>query len=768
MKVKNNILISILLSFLTLFACVPVIAKDCQKDVIVIQDKSTGYITNCMSGKRMDDLEKRLALLDESMKLYFEQILSNSNQIVRKIEKVDKNQIKTEKFLISMREKILDATELAKSDKGAAIEKLAIESIQTNRKLENTVNQENNKLSPELVDALSNFNFARANEIMDSLNRIEGTVNRVESKVDQTNSYVSKTQDLQLIENAISSGSMGDTGHIAAFERVVKGGGEFSGRNLNGLFLGKSKLDNIKLNNSTLIMSNLSDSSFTNSNFVDAKMLSMDAFNSVFDNANMSGSFGEAMDMRKSKFRKANLSVSSWAMADLREADFSEADLSGMNLSLSDLRGANFTKAKLIGTFFGAADLRGAIFDGAIIEQADVSGAILDNNSPLIKVNGGTCTTRIFSGGSGPQVEISAVDPVPSSYYSDGYKYNRLIDKNVPITTNQIGSLPKCGEKRWALWAEKIGKSWKRPPVGRDDSGEQFVNINNSIGFNYPHELLMTAGRREKLTSRLEDWVSKLTERASFVSTNPNSDYLANELVKSFQSKPTPTIPNPLFINDEQAIFLYILKTAPANLTSKINWNLRTSILQKIEAERRHNQKLTKVKQKYIQNGINEWTDIFPENIDNTDTYNEQISKIFKGKNIELSNQLKSSFHIAGSLYKNNISESPSLVLFGTKNIPIPEKELTQELLYQRNRLIWNTSSNWLDRLTVKNDIGVVPVLRLPEPLETYLLPENDFKKYSQNDRLRLDLTLELVNVEYKDKFAIFNVRFKKISVDSL
>lgn len=512
MKVKNNILVSILLSFITLFSFTQAFAKDCQKDMVIIQDKATGYIINCMTGKRIDDLEKRLTQLDESMKLYFDQILATSNQIVKKIEKVDKNQLKSEKFLISMREKILDATELAKTDKGAAIEKLAIESIQTNRKLENTVNAENNKLSPELVDALSNFNFARANEILDSLNRIEDTVNRVETKVDKTNSYISKTQDFQLIENAISSRAMTDTGHVAAFQRFVNDGGGFSGRDLSGLALNGGNLDGIKLDSASLALSNISKSKFRNSDFSNSRMLSMEAEDSDFSNSNLSKSYGEAINFKGSNFRNAKINMASWAMSDLQKADFSGADLSNSSFLLSDLRGANFKNADLTNTFFGNTDLRYANFEGAKFSNTDFSGAILGNNSTLLKNKSGKCATLIaYINDIRQGVTIDFVEPIPSSYYSSGYTYDRNFVGRILISVNQIGDLPQCDLSRSVKWENE---NWKYKPTYTSERHGTFVGFENSIGFQYEHALLKSAGRKEVLKNRLKKWQFNLNERA--------------------------------------------------------------------------------------------------------------------------------------------------------------------------------------------------------------------------------------------------------------
>lgn len=191
MKLKNIKIISILLSLTTSFLSIPADAKDCPAGIIIFQDKTTGKIIDCKTGMQLEALQKANA----DLRVQISQIIDSTNNIGKKFEKVDKNQLYTQKLIISMQQKLDAALERSKTDKGVQLEQLVIDSLQTSRKLENTLNNKDSKISHELADELSNFNFARANEIMDSLNRIEKGVNRTEGKVDEVLKEQKKTNN---------------------------------------------------------------------------------------------------------------------------------------------------------------------------------------------------------------------------------------------------------------------------------------------------------------------------------------------------------------------------------------------------------------------------------------------------------------------------------------------------------------------------------------------------------------------------------------------
>lgn len=65
--------------------------------------------------------------------------------------------------------------------------------------------------------------------------------------------------------------------------------------------------------------------------------------------------------------------------ADLSLAIFANAVLENVSFAGADLSGANFAQTRLVNVTFLGADLRAAVFEGAILEETDLSAGRLCN-----------------------------------------------------------------------------------------------------------------------------------------------------------------------------------------------------------------------------------------------------------------------------------------------------------------------------------------------------------------------------------------------------
>lgn len=93
-----------------------------------------------------------------------------------------------------------------------------------------------------------------------------------------------------------------------------------------------------------------------------------------FEGLNLSGRVLYGLDLRG-----ATLQGVTFDGADLSLAIFGNAVLENVSFDGADLSGANFVRARLVNVTFLGADLGAAVFEGAILEETDLSAGRLCN-----------------------------------------------------------------------------------------------------------------------------------------------------------------------------------------------------------------------------------------------------------------------------------------------------------------------------------------------------------------------------------------------------
>jgi len=179
-------------------------------------------------------------------------------------------------------------------------------------------------------------------------------------------------------------------------------GGDFTGRNFDGLNLENAIFDRADLSNTSfndaklsgarLVLSNLAGTDlsgidFSNSNLAGTDLSKNDLTNTVLrgtnlSNSNLSGQDLSDNDLTDTILRGVNLSNANLGNLDFSGRDLTGANLSGQDLSDNDLtdtilRGVNLSNANLGNLDFSGRDLTGANLSGQDLSDKDLTDTLL-------------------------------------------------------------------------------------------------------------------------------------------------------------------------------------------------------------------------------------------------------------------------------------------------------------------------------------------------------------------------------------------------------
>lgn len=487
------------------------IAAPCKggDSIIVSQDGKTSRIYDCKNNIRLESIENQISKLNESQKNDAERFITTMNQLAKKIDKANASLDKSNRMLAFTQSKLLEVTSSAKSDNGDALAKLSDDSVNTLRKLSNLKETSgektvDTKLSPELIDAVSNLNFNRANEIIDSLNRIEKGVNRTEAKVDIIKSDIEESKLEQTFAHATSIKARGDIGQIAALTALVKKGRTYDSYDFSGMGLSELKVVNFNAPEADLTLTRLIDAQLIRANLEKSKLIASELDRSNLSEANLKYANAAFATATGISLRAANLSSGSWFGADLRNANLESANLRDADLRNVDLRGANLKNADLTGAFLINADLRNAKLSGTILKNTDITYALISTNNLSKNQLAGLCSTKVTI----VAMRLNITELVPSNKYDDGYAYDSIFEKFYSVgdsvrsgermdSDRRQSPYPKCTKR-------KLDKNFNRPVY----EGEPEV-LNESYRLFMDHAVLEVNGLRQKFLNRIDEALSR-------------------------------------------------------------------------------------------------------------------------------------------------------------------------------------------------------------------------------------------------------------------
>lgn len=162
---------------------------------------------------------------------------------------------------------------------------------------------------------------------------------------------------------------------------------DLSGADLRESDFTKAKLNNVLLNNASLIratlnQADLSDSRLAGANLSSAQLIAADLRRAVLENASLTGA-----DLGEAKLAQSNLhgamlgqvkaTGADFSFADLTQSNWQGADLSDANLSNVNLQDADLSSTKLVGADLSSAQLQNAKLSHANLSTADLRGANL-------------------------------------------------------------------------------------------------------------------------------------------------------------------------------------------------------------------------------------------------------------------------------------------------------------------------------------------------------------------------------------------------------
>lgn len=151
--------------------------------------------------------------------------------------------------------------------------------------------------------------------------------------------------------------------------------------------LGRTKLTGARFENSNLAEAVLSGADLTGARFLNCKMQEVDLFDAVLENTDFSESNLKKVTLIKAvlsgvSFKGADLSQAVFIKPKMKDVDFSDAAAKGVTFIGLKSEGLIFNRADLTNArFLSGVDLFGAGFDQAILDNANLMGAKLENAS---------------------------------------------------------------------------------------------------------------------------------------------------------------------------------------------------------------------------------------------------------------------------------------------------------------------------------------------------------------------------------------------------
>lgn len=182
------------------------------------------------------------------------------------------------------------------------------------------------------------------------------------------------------------------------FSEVNFSGVDLSGANLSGANLSKANLNGANLRGAILRKTNLVKAQVEGTNFLNAKWGGGNGEHIVellkaISEERMIGVYKWKTWRKKNQVIEPDLRMANLKGANLSMFDLSGSKLIGVNLSAANLSGLNLSGLNLSGTNLSGANLSGTNFNRAILNNVDLSGAIIDEFTVFRRVEG--CRTGI-------------------------------------------------------------------------------------------------------------------------------------------------------------------------------------------------------------------------------------------------------------------------------------------------------------------------------------------------------------------------------------
>ena len=149
-------------------------------------------------------------------------------------------------------------------------------------------------------------------------------------------------------------------------------GGDFTGRNFDGLNLENAIFDRADLSNTSFNDAKLSGARLVLSNLAGTDLSGID-----FSNSNLAGTDLSKNDLTNTVLRGTNLSNSNLSGQDLSDNDLTDTILRGVNLSNANLGNLDFSGRDLTGANLSGQDLSDKDLTDTLLSGADLTNVIL-------------------------------------------------------------------------------------------------------------------------------------------------------------------------------------------------------------------------------------------------------------------------------------------------------------------------------------------------------------------------------------------------------
>lgn len=330
--------------------------------------------------------------------------------------------------------------------------------------------------------------------LQDSLKDLEEGVAQITTEVSRVRELMEEGAAREALARAQETRDYADHGQVRALEAILARGGNLTRADLSGMELTNVDLSEAQLNEARLAFSRLAGARLAGARLQGALLtLSTlergDLSRADLGDANLMLVRAEAADFREVSAERANFSA-----ADLRGANFRHAALRAARFAFADLTGADFTGADLAGALLIGAKIDGATFDDATLSNTDVTG--ITEPALMAEAASGLCRTylsdRAVTGAQGVQVVV--IERIPSSRFSGGIEYSRLLEDWFYYDASIPEDLPHCAERPYA-------EEWQFP-IWRSGRGE---HLSEFVSFSFSQEFLAAGGRRPELTHRVRE-----------------------------------------------------------------------------------------------------------------------------------------------------------------------------------------------------------------------------------------------------------------------
>ncbi|WP_207449302.1 pentapeptide repeat-containing protein [Roseomonas marmotae] len=288
-----------------------------------------------------------------------------------------------------------------------------------------------------------------------------------------------------------------DVGQVQAIEMLSSQGRSFSAANLSGLLLNGLRLPGGELEKAALSGAKLRRAVLANATMKDATIVQADLTDARLEGADLSGAVLVLSDGSRTAFNRADARGTNFSLGHFPSADFRAASLQSARFAFADLRGADFSGADLSDAVFIGAQLSGARFDGATLRNTDMTAVFSLPDALRGLPEGSICRTGTPK--PDERLNVTIIERIPSSRFSGGVEYSRLLEKWYYYSSMEPAGLARCALRRAA-------EDWSFPVStfrGQESISSSF-SLSFSTGF-------LKAGDRERdVLNRLGQSLSAL------------------------------------------------------------------------------------------------------------------------------------------------------------------------------------------------------------------------------------------------------------------